>query len=131
MQRVLLFLDNFVERQFTKTSLKSNFIIFGIIISFFYLHFFNLVPFFPINNDHIYTIEFLDSGQRINISDPYLHHLLRWGQYLILYFLSLLTGGFSLELITITSGVSFFIAIITFSKKLPNLEQLAECGQKL
>ena len=115
MSKVFLFLDNLVERQFTKTSLKSNLIIFGLIISFFYLHFFYLVPFFPIGNDQIYVIEFLDSGQRIDFSNPYVHHHLRWGSYLILYFFSLFTGGFSFELITITSGVSFFVAIFILS----------------
>lgn len=115
MLRVFLFLDNIVESQFKGASFKSYLVIFGIIIFFFYLYFFYLVPFFPIINDQIYVIEFLDSGQRIDFSNPNVHHLLRWGNYLILYFFSLFTGGFSFELITITSGVSFFIAISILS----------------
>ena len=115
MSKVSLILDNFVESQFKEASFKSYLFIFGIIIFFFYLHFFYLVPFFAVNADQVIMLNFLDSGQRVDFSDGATHQHLRWGSYSILYFLSLLTGGFSLELITITSGVSFFIAISILS----------------
>ena len=115
MSKVFSFLDNFVESQFKEASFKSYLFILGIIIFFFYLHFFNLVPFLALTPDPVIMLNFLDSGQRIDFSDATTHHQLRWGSYAILYFLSLFTGGFSLELITITSGVSFFIAISILS----------------